>query len=560
MSKNLINAIEHQVVFTESVFAVDNTFDDERFMRIRVAAMHDNINRNNSRFSLDVIKAAKDTFANIPILADVREYTDENGNKYLDYSGHSMHIEQDAFNEDAERIIYDEKVVGVVPETNNFEIVYDEATGNNYVYVDALLYREYGNYVCDILSARDNKTDVSMEIACDEVSFSAKDKCLDVGVMSACAITLLGASVTPGMAKAHAEVFSINEDDKNTQLIKIMQELKESLDNYTKTIKEGGNSVNHFEELLAKYGKTVEDITFEYELMSDEELDAKFAELFDEGEPSGDEESEPEGEANTSEDSEVSDEPIEESSDEPSEEAFEEATDNESSTDEPIESEESVDTVTPVVNEVQCSITYGETVKNFSVSLSDVIYALTQLVNDTYADEGSYYGVDVFADDKYVIMQDYWTGKAYKQSYKTKKDSYMLIGDRVSVKAVFLTEDEEKKLDEMRANYSAFEEVSTKLAQYEAEPQKMEIIEAECYKQIAQSDAYKEFAKMESHFDLSVDDVKAKCDEMLLNAAKGGELTFSVTETKPSITKKIFGSTTVTTNKKSRYGGLFDKK
>lgn len=35
-----------------------------------------------------------------------------------------------------------------------------------------------------------------------------------------------------------------------------------------------------FEELLAKYGKTAEDITFDYAEMSDEELEAKFAELF----------------------------------------------------------------------------------------------------------------------------------------------------------------------------------------------------------------------------------------------------------------------------------------
>ena len=46
--------------------------------------------------------------------------------------------------------------------------------------------------------------------------------------------------------------------------------------------KKGGDRGNmtKFEELLAKYGKTAEDITFNYAEMSDEELEAKFAELF----------------------------------------------------------------------------------------------------------------------------------------------------------------------------------------------------------------------------------------------------------------------------------------
>ena len=36
-----------------------------------------------------------------------------------------------------------------------------------------------------------------------------------------------------------------------------------------------------FEELLAKYGKTAEDVTFDYEGMADKELEVKFAEMFD---------------------------------------------------------------------------------------------------------------------------------------------------------------------------------------------------------------------------------------------------------------------------------------
>lgn len=43
----------------------------------------------------------------------------------------------------------------------------------------------------------------------------------------------------------------------------------------------GGNQTLKLNELLEKYSKTVEDLDFDYESMSDEELEAKFAELFE---------------------------------------------------------------------------------------------------------------------------------------------------------------------------------------------------------------------------------------------------------------------------------------
>ena len=53
-------------------------------------------------------------------------------------------------------------------------------------------------------------------------------------------------------------------------------------------LEEGGNdAVTKFEELLSKYGKTVEDITFDYENLSDEELEAKFEEIFGEDNADG---------------------------------------------------------------------------------------------------------------------------------------------------------------------------------------------------------------------------------------------------------------------------------
>ena len=67
------------------------------------------------------------------------------------------------------------------------------------------------------------------------------------------------------------------------------------------------------------------------------------------------------------------------------------------------------------------------------------------------------------------------------------------------------------------------------------------------------------FAELrDNHFDLSVEEVSAKADEILLAYAKGGSLNFSAESE-----KKTVGMTRLPIqtkgNKKSRYGSLFSK-
>ena len=66
-------------------------------------------------------------------------------------------------------------------------------------------------------------------------------------------------------------------------------------------------------------------------------------------------------------------------------------------------------------------------------------------------------------------MVDWFNGRAYKQSYKVRKDQYQLTGDRIPVYMQYLTQDEIDKIDDMRSNYAI---ISDKLQKYEAEPEK----------------------------------------------------------------------------------------
>lgn len=538
---------EKYIMHTTSLFKIDDTFNDDRFMRVRVAALHSGINLNNSRINTSAIQKAKSSFANIPILANIIVYTDKDGNQHLDYGGHDMHIEDDLFNDGEQRMIYDEKVVGVVPEKNNFEIVHDNETDNDYAYVDALIYREYGNYCADILESRGGKTSISSELWCDTISYDSKEKCLDINEFTMTGITLLGENVKPAMKKASATVFSIDQENRQEQLLRIMQELTLALNNYTQTInnstlgKEEEQIVNKekFEELLKKYNVTESDVTFEYAELDDIALEAKFEEIF--GKDDG---NEPPTENDDNHDDDSKDD--------------DNSDDNDSD-----DNDDSNDDNQTELNSLQLSMIYGENKVEFATSLSDQLYALTELVNSQYSVDETWYYVDAYTEpSKYVVMQDIFTGRAYKQDYKIRKDEYQLVGDRVEVFAQFLTADEVSKLDDMRKNYSVIE---NKLSLYESEPEKVELLQSEEFAAITETDEYKELVKRENYFELSKEDIENKLNSIVLTYAKKG-MNFSVKkddtdadDKKP--VKKTFSFFPVVSarsgnSKKKNYGGL----
>ena len=82
-------------------------------------------------------------------------------------------------------------------------------------------------------------------------------------------------------------------DEEHSKLIETLERLNTTLStlsnfnidgkqNFSNNEKEGGSeSVTKLEELLSKYNKTVDELDFEIEGLSDEELETKFAEAFD---------------------------------------------------------------------------------------------------------------------------------------------------------------------------------------------------------------------------------------------------------------------------------------
>jgi hypothetical protein len=274
--------------------------------------------------------------------------------------------------------------------------------------------------------------------------------------------------------------------------------------------------MNKFEELLAKYGKTVEDIEFEYEGLDDEALEKAFAEAFDgEGEKTPDENNDPE--------------PTDDGGDEEG-------------------SEENDDE--PKDNFATLSVTINGETKTFSTSLVEKLNALYTLVNETYGEsDNDLYEVDSYEEQKEVLMHGLFSGKHYKQKYSVKKDVYSLQGDRIPVYAKFLTEDEIKQLDSMKANYA---EIESKLSKFESEPEKIEILNSDDYSQIKETEEFAELSKRENYFELDKEDLAKKLDDILLTYAKKQKVDFSAKENKVGF-KPLPASAPI---KRSRYGGL----
>lgn len=496
----------------------DSNKDIEGLLPVHLQACHTGQNLNHTNIKYEDMEAALPSFVNRPILGFLHEVDGE-----LQFYGHNAHEDDDG------NIIYDEIPVGVIPESCNATITYDDEYEKDYVNVDGYIYEEYTK-AADVLrreTEEDNDVYVSVELAIREASFDAKTKILNIEDFYFAGVTILGRDdegneISPGMANSNIKIADFQKNSLiEDKLVEALNALNENLSKFNiQNLGKEESKMNHFEELLQQYGVTAEDVDFETEGLSNEELDTAFAEKFGESEPENDPASDPESDDNEGEGN----------------------NDDEGETD----GED---------GEGEYSLVLPDGVKkNFSLSMTDKLNALYNLVNLTYSDsDNDYYQVDAYDDDSAVVMYSWWTGAAFRQKYEENDGVFTLVGDRVAVHRLWVTDDEDKKLDEMKKNYSS---VSEKLSKFEDEPNKAAIFASDEWKGIFESDEFKALAKVEAHFDLSCDEITEKLNGIVLDFAKNGKLSFAAEDPKPTTTIKPLFSTEPAD---SRYGGLSKK-
>ena len=508
--------------------------DTEGLCPVHLQACHTNLNLNGSNISESVMTSALPSFSNRPILGYIHKVNDQ-----WEFYSHNMHEDENG------EIVYDEKPVGIIPESCNAQLVYDEEKKKTYCEVDGYIFEEYSK-AAEILQ-REEECSVSVELSIRALSYNAKDRYLDIEDFFFSGVTILGKTpegniVNPGMEKSNIKLadFSANNNSLFEDYKSKMIELQERLEKLETTCfnkehttvqtqsKEGGtnNKMTKFEELLAKYGKTAEDVTFDYTEMSDEELEAKFAEMFDDDNSEGDNSGSGE-------------------SGEPSNDG---EGDGEGASD-------------PDGNEGE-SQTFEKIVRTYEISHEDTRYALYQLLSEYEDADNEWYFINAVYDDHFTYEN--WNGdKIFGQNYTKDGDNVAFDGERYNLHRELLTDSEFAELQSMRSNYAALKEFKETAEKNELHAKREEILANENFASISEKDEEgnfinKDFEKLYTNMDnYSLEDLEK---EAKLIYADSNMKTFAANteKTQKNSTVKVFANVNKS-KKDNRYGNLFSK-
>lgn len=532
-------------------FEVMKENGDDSLLFCKVKLMHSGENRNHSNVTDDALTKASKTLAYKPILANFMEYTDENGETLKDFTSHDMEL-----NEDGTTTYFEKQVGCFTSDDPYFEV--EEDTGHNFLYGYCAIPVGYTDAASII--ERKGGTKVSVELAVNELSYNVETHVLDLTDVVILGATCLGKNPTTledvgeGMKNARLDIvdFSIENNGVINRYDKDMFELRERLEKlesicFNKNEKDnqekGGNEnrMNMLEKLLTQYNKTIDDITFDYSELSDEELEAKFLEMF-----SDDTDSTAIAGEGTGEDQNSSNDDNQAVSDGDG--------DNGSGT-------------TAIENSFDGDSNNGsdqtfEVLKReFSVSHEDIKYALYNLLSAIESDENDWYYITNVYDD-YFVYENWDGNKIFGQKYSVKDDSVTFDGDRYILHKEYLTDSEYAELNDMRANYVAISEKLSKYEEAESIADKMTVFDDPAYANYLESDEFKNLMNNDIVKKFTKEELAEKADAALGRLVKTtknfsfGEVDAEPAQKKPKNKVSIF-SDFDTAKDQNVYGDYF---
>lgn len=486
-------------------FELEDSDEDDGFLRTKFKVNHLYENRNKSYISEEAQLEALPSLHYRPVLAAITTLSDGT----TDFTSHAMEFDDDG------NVKYIEQPIGVFINPEGYHLEYDEEHDKTYVIADAVIYNDYCAPACEIIQ-RKQGSKVSCELCISELSFDTKDKVLHLDKFRYNGVTCLGTDpvtekpVEEGMEGARLDIADFSEEKNslftNTEekLLKVIQSLQETLAKFEiEEPTKGGNQTLKLNELLEKYSKTVEDLDFDYKSMSDEELEAKFAELF--------------------EGTEDPDEPVKEPVADP--EADPESDDNsEFSNKKRYTKKEN-----------------GNTEVTFEISHEDVRSALYTLLSTLEENDDEWYFINATYDD-YFVYSNWDESKIFRQGYTKDGDAVSLSDERTELFKEYLTLSEKSELEELRSNYAALQ---NRVNEYESKD-KEAVLGAEIYTELKDREDFKDLIKNQAIY--SVDEVQTRADAILGKYVKE-KGTFNYQQkpsaigfTEPKRAKKPYGS------------------
>lgn len=547
-SKESGKPIVIQAVQDFSSADVEETADNKLYAKVRVC--HTLLNRNGSYISEDSMKAAIPSLKYSPLLANIHQLDDGT----WDFHSHDYHIEKD---EDGnENVIYDEKQVGTFTADEPY-LEYDKDMDKTYVVARVAIPESYTR--CADIIREKNGTKVSCELIIYECSYNAKEKYLQLDNFEFAGCTCLGSEkdgtpIGEGMlgSKITLEDFS----EENNSLIKFNEKMVElqarlekletaCFDNKKNNSKEGGNkNLNKFEELCQKYEKTVDDITFDYKNMSDDELVEAFAKAFDEADSTDDGS---EG-ADTPSGSETTTDGNEEGENNPTEQNPDESEKGDTTEDE-----------TPFIDDDEPKKKANNALtRTFEISHDDIRYALYNLLSSYEdADNEWYYITGVY--DSYFVYESWDGGKIYGQKYTKDNDNVALDGERYSLHKTYLTDSEYAEIESMRSNYAELKAFKENVEKNELHSKKESLLADEKYSVLSDNEEFTELKKNMDNY--SLDDLETKAKVIFADYVSSvGNFSLNSSNKNKSHSMQLFGDPNTRRNSRSgRYGDIFKK-
>lgn len=456
-----------------STFEVDENSSTQGLLRIKIKVAHTGVNRNKSHISKENMEKAMPSLKNRPVLANIHQL--DNGE--WDFRAHDFDIVTDK--DGNQQFVYLEKQVGSFTEDEPY-LEYDAERDVYFVIAYAVIPEDY-TMAADILRTK-NGTKNSCELCINTMSYNAQEKYLDLQDFYFAASTLLGSKengeeIGEGMEGSRADILDFSKDNNsvmnyikqdeqiNSKLIDTLERLNTTLSefninketqqaqNFSNNEKEGGIRSMKLEELLSKYNKTVDELDFETEGLSDEELEAKFVEAFNE-----------------------------------THEEFEE-------------------------NPVNDNPTPSKFSKTFELSFNDIRQALYMLLQPYEEAANDWFWINEIYDTYFVYQG--MNGNYWGQKYTKDGDNVAFDGERYELYSMFLTSSEKEQIESMRSNYSSIVEELNKYKVAEDIADKMSIFEDESYSDYLETDEFKELMSEDTLKKFSKEELQVKADAAL---------------------------------------------
>ena len=517
------------IVQSFGTFAADDKNSDG-LMAVKLKSCHTGKNRNKSGITDDNMNKYKHTFKGRPILGAI--YKTDTGE--YEFRAHDMEIV-----DDGEGIEYIEQPIGVISQTEEPYLEYDEKEDKNYLMVSGTIFSDYSR-AAEILERR-RTCKCSVEIAVEELSYNCDEDYLSIDKFRFSGVTILGyeqdgvTEIQEGMKGSKITIDDFSEKknsmfsaDCQDKLIEVLDKLNltlESFNNKTHSEKGGEKVMNKFEKLLAKYGKTADEVTFEYENLSDEELEVAFTEAFEEVE----EETETVVEETVVEEEDAIEETVEET-----EETIEVT---EEPTEEVIEQPEE------------------KFVLKYELSHDDIRAALYSLL--AAESEDGYYSTWILEvyDDKF-IYNDYLEGKFYRQNYSKDGENVTLGENKVEVFNEWLSQAEKDALDALKADYVALKAFESEVKAAQLQAQKDAIFAKEEFTSIAETKAFKKLIENSKNY--TVEECEQKAND-ILDACNDFATNFAAKDEGKNKSNFMAFNLNKKESKKGPYGNLFNK-